>query len=180
VRIPFTRREGRSRTRGQALVETAVILPIFLLLLMTLLDFGRVIYAQHTINQDAREGVRRGIVSATSLKTADFPTRFQEIRSAARLMSPAVPITDASVMGGGGACSTVDDPPVNGSPVMANDSVARFFCFYPNGVINTDPQHPPKVVVQIKVHVDFLTPIIGNILGGGIDVSAQAEQLIQS
>ena len=37
-----------------------MVLPIFLLILMGLLDFGRVIYAQHTINQDAAEGARVG------------------------------------------------------------------------------------------------------------------------
>ena len=53
--LPF---RHRSRWRGQALVEFALVLPIFLLILMTLLDFGRVIYAQHTINQDAAGGAR--------------------------------------------------------------------------------------------------------------------------
>ena len=170
----------RSRARGQGLVETALVLPIFLLLMMTLLDFGRVIYAQHTIAQDAREAVRRGMVSATQLKTADFPARFQAIRDAARVMSPAVPITDEAIFGGGGACSTVRSTPIFGAPDMANDAKARFFCFYPNGVVNTNPAYPPKVVVQIRVHVNFITPLIGNILGGGMDISAQSEELIQS
>jgi Flp pilus assembly protein TadG len=161
-------------------VETALVLPIFLLLLMSLLDFGRVVYAQHTINSDAREGVRRGIVSATTLTTADFPARFQAIRDAARVMSPAVSITDANIFGGAGACATVKGTPILGSPDMANDTKAKFFCFYPNGVINPNPLYPPKVVVRIQVRVNFLTPIIGNILGGGITISAYAEQLIQS
>jgi Flp pilus assembly protein TadG len=174
------RRRGRNRSRGQGLVEVALVLPVFLLLMMTLLDFGRVIYAQNSITQDAREAVRRGMVSAASLTTADFPARFQAIRDAGRLMSPAVPITDESITGGGGACSTVKSTPIFGSPDMANDTKGKFFCFYPNGVVNTNPAYPPKVVVQIHVRVNFITPLISNILGGGIDISAQSEQLIQS
>jgi Flp pilus assembly protein TadG len=178
----FRRRPGGGRSRGQSLVETALILPVFLLLLMLLFDFGRVIYAQNTITADAREGVRRGIVSATALSSsADFQTRFQAIRAAARAMSPAVPITDDSVIGGGGGCNAVNAL-TGGTPVMPADSntTGRAYCFYPNGVMNTTASNPPKVVVQIRVRVNFITPIINNILGGGMDLSAKAEQLIQS
>lgn len=189
---PFSRRAGRQRTRGQALVEFALVIPVFLLLLMTLFDFGRVIYAQNTINQDAREGVRRGIVStstADGLKTnGDFTARFAAIRAAARVMSPAVPITDASIFGAdasllGGPCSGAIN---GGTPAMPNDAVTppnttvANSCFYPNGLANADPTRPPKVVVHIQVRVDFITPIISNLFGGGITVYATAEQLIQS
>jgi Flp pilus assembly protein TadG len=159
-------------------VETALVLPIFLLLMMTLLDFGRVIFAYNTITQDAREAVRLGMVSAAKLKTADFPARFQAIRDAAKVMSPAVSLGNTDIFGGGGACNAA-----SGSPAMPNDGTdpkTKFYCFYPNGVVNTNTATPAKVVVQIKVRVNFLTPIVGNILGGGVDVAAQSEALIQS
>jgi Flp pilus assembly protein TadG len=167
----FRRRHEQPRTRGQALVEVALVLPIFLLLLMTLFDFGRVIYAQYTINQDAQEGVRKGIVSTGDLASSiDFTARFAAIRAAARVMAPAVPITDGSISG---------DPVACPSPLPSDSTVAST-CFYPNGVVNTNPDTPPKVVVRIQVRVDFITPIISNLFGGGITVSARAEQLIQS
>ena len=49
--------------RGQTLVEFALILPLLLLLLMGVLDFGRAIYANNTIQNAAREAVRIGIVN---------------------------------------------------------------------------------------------------------------------
>ena len=55
----------RSRTgsrRGQALVEFALVLPIFILLLVGIFDFGRAIYAYNTISNAAREAVRVGVV----------------------------------------------------------------------------------------------------------------------
>jgi Flp pilus assembly protein TadG len=184
---PFSRRARRPRTRGQAMVEVALVLPVFLVLLMTLFDFGRVIYAQHTITQDAREGVRKGIVSTGDLNTnAKFTQRFADIRAATRLMSPAVPITDASIFGAPGACSAVQNSPIFGTPAMPNDAVTpadatvAASCFYPNGASNGSAARPAKVVVRIQVRVDFITPILSNILGGGITISAQAEQLIQS
>ncbi len=46
----------RRRTRGQSLVEFALILPIMLVFLAAVLDLGRVFYATITLNNAAREG----------------------------------------------------------------------------------------------------------------------------
>jgi Flp pilus assembly protein TadG len=60
---PTRRRIGaRRRREGQSLVEFAVVLPIFLLLLAGLVDFGLGLYAQMTIINASREGARLGIV----------------------------------------------------------------------------------------------------------------------
>jgi len=53
----------RRRPRGQALVEFALIVPIFILLLVGILDLGRAIYAYNTVANASREGVRVGIVN---------------------------------------------------------------------------------------------------------------------
>lgn len=47
--------DGR-RTRGQSLVEFALILPVFILLFGGALDMGRLFYAQITLTNAAREG----------------------------------------------------------------------------------------------------------------------------
>jgi hypothetical protein len=52
---PFRRHDG-PRTKGQSLVEFALILPIFLLLVAGALDLGRVFYANISLNNAAREG----------------------------------------------------------------------------------------------------------------------------
>jgi Flp pilus assembly protein TadG len=52
----------RGQSRGQALVEFAFALPILILLLMGIFDFGRAIYAYNTVNNAAREAVRVAIV----------------------------------------------------------------------------------------------------------------------
>jgi Flp pilus assembly protein TadG len=56
---------GRSgqRTRGQALVEFALVIPIFLLLLVALFDVGRAVFAYNTLTNAAREGARMAIVN---------------------------------------------------------------------------------------------------------------------
>ena len=52
---------GRDR-RGQTLVEFALILPIFLLIVVGLFDVGRGIYAYNTIANSARAAARVAIV----------------------------------------------------------------------------------------------------------------------
>ena len=56
------RRFFRRDDRGQTLAEFALILPIFVLVLVGIIDLGRAVYASSTIQNAAREAVRVGIV----------------------------------------------------------------------------------------------------------------------
>ena len=58
---PARRPRRRPRTRGQALVEFAVVLPVFLLILSGILDFGFLLYSRMTVISSAREGARVAI-----------------------------------------------------------------------------------------------------------------------
>ncbi|CAN5299545.1 hypothetical protein BH24CHL10_BH24CHL10_02060 [soil metagenome] len=55
--VPF------GRPRGQSLVEFALILPILLILLLGLLDFGRAVAAYNSVSNGARSGARVAIVN---------------------------------------------------------------------------------------------------------------------
>ena len=57
--------------RGQALVEFALIVPIFVLLLMGILDLGRAVYYSSTLSNSAREAARLGIVDQTCSHITD-------------------------------------------------------------------------------------------------------------
>jgi Flp pilus assembly protein TadG len=57
-----SRLRDRRQRRGQTLVEFALILPIFLLVLIGIFDFGRAVYSYNTISNAAREAVRLAIV----------------------------------------------------------------------------------------------------------------------
>jgi Flp pilus assembly protein TadG len=59
------------RSKGQALVEFALVFPILILLIFGLLDFGRVLYTQNALSQSAREGARWGSVQARSSTDID-------------------------------------------------------------------------------------------------------------
>ena len=48
------------RRRGQAVVEFALILPVFLFLVVMALDFGRLFFSYVQVNNAAREGANYG------------------------------------------------------------------------------------------------------------------------
>lgn len=52
----------RRPRRGQTLVEFALILPIFILVLVGIFDFGRAVYDYNVISNAAREAIRLAIV----------------------------------------------------------------------------------------------------------------------
>jgi TadE-like protein len=52
----------RGKTRGQAMVEFAIILPVFILLLVGIFDFGRVVWVNNTLATAAREAARYAVV----------------------------------------------------------------------------------------------------------------------
>ena len=50
-----------SRKRGQAMVEFALVIPIFMLVLSGILDFGFMLYSRMTVINSAREGARAAV-----------------------------------------------------------------------------------------------------------------------
>jgi hypothetical protein len=60
----MTRRMGAEA--GQDLVEYALILPLFLLLSLSVFEFGILFFQFNTVSNAAREAARAGIIPATS------------------------------------------------------------------------------------------------------------------
>ncbi len=67
--------------RGQAAVEFAVILPVFICILCAVIDFGWIFMHEINVTNAAREGARAGIVCASD---ADFNSKVNNrVREAA-------------------------------------------------------------------------------------------------
>jgi hypothetical protein len=57
--------ESKKGIRGATAVEFALVLPLFVLLLFGIIDFGRYFFIQHTVQFATREGTRLALVGGT-------------------------------------------------------------------------------------------------------------------
>lgn len=55
----------RFNERGAAAVEFALLLPVLMLILFGIIEFGMIMYSREVITNASREGARSGIVQAT-------------------------------------------------------------------------------------------------------------------
>jgi Flp pilus assembly protein TadG len=79
---------NRSNERGQSLVETALVLPILLLILMGIFDFGRAVFAYNAVSNAAREAARVAIVNQNVTAVAE-----EGKRAAIGLPADAIDVT---------------------------------------------------------------------------------------
>lgn len=78
---------GRRSSRGQAMVEFALIVPLFVLITLGIFDAGRAVYAHHTASNAARAAARVAIVNQDP----------DAIRAAAKNHTPGLGLTDADI-----------------------------------------------------------------------------------
>jgi hypothetical protein len=141
---------------GQAMVEFALIIIPFFLLVMGLFDLGRGIYASSVLSNAAREGARAGIVAS---RTAD-----QLCGVALRATSPLLPGVT---------------PP---SPPACGAAGALAVAVLDRGT-QGDPADP--VQVRATYTFKLITPLIGRIVEqtpgcGCITLSATASMYVEN
>lgn len=68
-----------SRERGASAVELAIVLPLMMLLIGGIVDFGRAFYTKVTITNSAREGARAAMFPGTSNSTDVQARAFQAL-----------------------------------------------------------------------------------------------------
>lgn len=94
----------RARDRGAAAVEFALVLPLLLLLVFGIIDFGRALNAQLTLTQAAREGVR-----LAALGYPDANVQAQAQAAAPELSGVSVTVAAACAPGAGPAANAEVD-----------------------------------------------------------------------
>lgn len=86
------KRFGKKGERGQSMVEFVLVLPIFLLLVFGIVDFGMGFHAWLTVTNSAREGARLGAVRASN---ADIVTRVHNTADTLDAANMTVTVTNA-------------------------------------------------------------------------------------
>lgn len=158
--IPGAARRRRSRhSAGQTLVEFALVLPIFLVMLFGIVDAGRFIYLSSVVSQAAREAARVASVEASWIGSSDAscgttggptcPANATALKSditaaANRMVKPFGPITTVYF-----SCTSPGSAP---SGAWTTQSCGT------NASTNL-------VSVRIVMTLSPITPVIGQIVG---------------
>jgi len=166
----------RRRTRGQSLVEMALIAPILIMMLVSVIDFGRAAYVYATLSSAVREGARQASLTGnTRMTNADVVTAVK--RNAVGLsLAPATcvngaysgtawppstpaaggPNTGVIYIVSGSSNSATVDAPAGQVPAGATGSCAA-----------VNPAYAGHYPLTIKVIYNFqpLTPIVQQFLG---------------
>ena len=150
----FAARTGPSR--GQALVEFALVIPIFLLLVFAIIDTSRYVYTGNALNEAAREAARQGTVfyhpvDCNGLSRADCV----KVLVQHRLTAVTVPTADISVV-----CYRIPNsglPPADGT--QADTCGATWYA-------------GDLVRVQISTNFTLLTPFMAQALNPTVQGNA--------
>ncbi|MGH2489245.1 MAG: TadE/TadG family type IV pilus assembly protein [Candidatus Limnocylindria bacterium] len=129
--------------RGQSLVEFALILPVLILILVGIFDGGRLVFANHTVNNAAREGGREAIVNQTEA----------DIQARAAQHAVALDIDPANVYVDFRCASTVT------CPLTPDDADSCDFAIGTQEIVTC------LAVVQVRYQYIAATPIIGALIG---------------
>ena len=124
-------------TRGQALVELAIVLPVFLVLVLAAIDLGRIFFARITVANSAREGAYEAAYGGSYVANA--------------ACGPS-----NSVM-----CAVLNES--QGSLTVAPADVA-WSCAGAGGCVSG--AYGDVVTVKVTGHFDLLTPILAVFFGG--------------
>jgi PKD repeat protein len=147
--VPFAlSRTRRASSRGQSLVELALIAPVFLILLMTAIDLGRLMYSQITITNAAKEAAL--VASQGGTWQANAPCSDTNTVMCGALTEAQ----DGFVI--------VEQTRVTLTPATCDPNEP-----YPAG-------GPPTVSVEVTSPFNLLTPIIGSIVGSSIELRSTA------
>lgn len=146
------------RDSGQSLVEWALIIPLIMLVIFGIIEFGRLYNAHLIVTSSAREGARKAAVSSSedAVRTA--------VENAAASLNPAtVEKTDAAFI--------KDTNNIPGTGVM------WYAIDYKSG---GSRRFGDPVEVCVKARIEIITPIISNIIGTPRPVFAVAVMRVET
>jgi Flp pilus assembly protein TadG len=143
-------------------VEFAVVLPVLLMLLLLAADFGRLFFSYIAVTNAAREATYHAALHAgdTSFDLQDYKDGVTA--AAAREANVQAQGGEGTLSVSDPTCFTPVTPPASPTPIGC-----RAASDFASGIGN-------QVTVSVSQPFAFLTPIIGDVFGGQLDLSASA------
>jgi hypothetical protein len=158
--MKFSLRRGRAKSRGQALVEFALILPILALLMLLAVDFGRVFYGWVALNNATRIAANEAALNPQAWVPPVNATDEGLYRQ--KVVNDMQAINCAPLGGGSWTVAKVPDPTfLNKTGTLDAHEIGDY------------------VLVEMKCNFTFLTPLVGMIMGNPMAIGARSEFAIR-
>jgi TadE-like protein len=143
-------RHRARRTRGQSLTEFALILPVLMLIIGGIIQFGIIFWGQNTLNQVVRDTGRWAATQVNCTNTASVVTTANEIAAQSALIGftgsfPGSNVTVSWSGAGGGPVPTPCPPADNDGVAWVNVGITHqvpiFFPWIPgSGLLQSETQ----------------------------------------
>ena len=146
----------KSLNRGQAIVEMALVLPIFILIIIGIFDFGRVLHCWATLNyqcvRTARASTRRinPLLTGNAMIPSAFPALAEVATVFNQYRSPMM-----------AADSYIDQNTATYKDAFGSDVTVNVH-FSQTG-IGTNAK---SVLIKAAFTLDLITPLVGKLVGG--------------
>jgi Flp pilus assembly protein TadG len=167
----------RPASRGQSLVEFALVLPPLFLILLGIIQFGFIFNTYVTMTNAAREGARTGTIYvylASLSKTENDTARNDTIKTAVMASMNYLNKTTPNFTTGAWTSS-------NGGLTFTNGDLVVTYAV-PTTVTDSDPRTAEQVTVTATFHQDLIIPLISAFLpkdaGGRLALGGQVTMVI--
>jgi Flp pilus assembly protein TadG len=143
----------RSEQDGQALVEFALVLPILLLILLGILEFGIIFYNKAMVTNASREGARAGI----TFRTTGEPAVYNPLSEAEILAVVREYLKTRIINFGTSTDVTIDPSPTTG----------------------TSPKYGGTGSVNVVVHYNHTFLVLPNFVGLGNSIELTGQTIMR-
>ena len=170
-------RMARSRL-GQAMVESALVFPVLMLLVLGSADLGRIFYYSIAVTNATREGARHGAYYDPA--NPGSPNAFAAngpIMAAVQAEVPAgIAVTQPYPPGNPSACPSQPYPDYT-YPTQPN-TAAVYVCFNENYALTTGT---PGQTIRVAILYNFapVTPMVSSFAGSSIHMEATTVMVVQ-
>lgn len=154
--LKMIRRRRKDGDKGQALAEFALLVPIFLILLFAIVDFGMGFYSWITVTNSAREGARLGAVH------------------------PPLDVASSPCFGKASLEQCIYDRVLD-SADLADETTKMTVT-----ITNAQGQSGESVAVKVDYQYDLITPlaglvqfISGDVIGSTLNLSSTADMRLE-
>jgi Flp pilus assembly protein TadG len=153
-----------TEARGASLVEFAIILPVLLLLIFGVIEFGRFVSARETVNQAARNAARYGSANQVTVNGVPQYLDCALIRATGTDTGGMVSVVASDIT------VQYDEGPgtgTNGACTLGGSGPAE------NSVNSGD-----RVVVTVSTDLNLITPLISLFFGGTVTLTSTDRRTI--